>query len=102
MTNDNSDKNANPEPLFQQTLNGQNTNLYTGRKKPKGKNLSKLEKYHNRLISKFRRPSRRASLIGAGEKTNTQKAGKVRSADGLLLHCWGKLAFAFHLLVFNY
>ncbi len=36
------------------------------------------------------------------EKTHIQKAGKVRSADGLMLHCWGKLAVAFYLLVFNY
>ncbi len=36
------------------------------------------------------------------EKTNLQTASKVRSADGLMLHCWGKLAVAFFLLVFNY
>jgi hypothetical protein len=92
---------AYPEPDFRQTLNGQNTNLYTGRKKPKGKDLTKFEKYHNRLISKFRQPIE--SLFNwIHEKTQIQKASKVRSADGLLLHCWGKLAVAFYLLVFNY
>jgi len=92
---------AYPEPLFEQTLNGQNTYLYTGRKKPKGKDLTKFEKYHNRLISKFRQPIE--SLFNwINEKTYIQKASKVRSADGLMLHCWGKLAVAFYLLVFYY
>ena len=92
---------AYPEPDFRQTLNGQNTNLYTGCKKPKGKDLTKFEKYHNRLVSKFRQPIE--SLFNwIHEKTQIQKASKVRSADGLLLHCWGKLAVAFYLLVFNY
>ncbi len=92
---------AYPEADFRQTLNGQNTNLYTGYKKPKGKDLTKFEKYHNRLISKFRQPIE--SLFNwINEKTHIQKAGKVRSTDGLLLHCWGKLAVAFYLLVFNY
>ncbi len=92
---------AYPEPDFRQTLNEQNTNLYTGCKKPKGADLTKFEKYHNRLISKFRQPIE--SLFNwINEKTHIQKAGKVRSADGLMLHCWGKLAVAFYLLVFNY
>ena len=92
---------AYPEPDFRLTLNRQNTLLYTGCKKPKGADLTKLEKYHNRLISKFRQPIE--SLFNwINEKTNIQKAGKVRSADGLMLHCWGKLAVAFYLLVFNY
>jgi len=92
---------AYPEPDFRQILNGQNTNLYTACKKPKGADLTKLEKYHNRLVSKFRQPIE--SLFNwIHEKTQIQKASKVRSADGLLLHCWGKLAVAFYLLVFNY
>ncbi|HXG86308.1 MAG TPA: hypothetical protein VNI84_19980, partial [Pyrinomonadaceae bacterium] len=63
--------------------------------------LTKLEKYHNRLISKFRQPIE--SLFNwIHEKTNIQRAGKIRSADGLMLYCWGKLAVAFYLLVFNY
>ena len=92
---------AYPEPDFRQTLDRQNTLLYTGRKKPKGADLTKFEKYHNRLISKFRQPIE--SLFNwIHEKTHIQKAGKVRSADGLMQHCWGKLAVAFYLLVFNY
>ena len=92
---------AYPEPDFRRTLNQQNTNLYTGCKKPKGADLTEFEKYHNRLISKFRQPIE--SLFNwINEKTQIQRAGKVRSADGLMLHCWGKLAVAFYLLVFNY
>ncbi len=92
---------AYPETEFDQFLNGQNTRLLVGHKKPKGKNLTKPEKYHNRLISKFRQPIE--SLFNwINEKTNIQIASKVRSADGLMLHCWGKLAVAFFLLVFNY
>jgi len=92
---------AYPETDFSQTLRQQNTNLYTGCKKPKGADLTKFEKYHNRLISKFRQPIE--SLFNwIHEKTHIQTASKVRSADGLMLHCWGKLAVAFYLLVFNY
>jgi len=92
---------AYPEAEFELSLKEQNTQLYTGRKKPKGKELTEFEKYHNRLISKFRQPIE--SLFNwINEKTHIQKASKVRSADGLMLHCWGKLAVAFFLLVFNY
>jgi len=92
---------AYPEPEFEEFLKEQNTRLLVGRKKPKGKDLTKQEKYHNRLIAKFRQPIE--SLFNwINEKTNIQTASKVRSADGLMLHCWGKLAVAFFLLVFNY
>jgi len=92
---------AYPEIEFELLLNQQNTRLFTGRKKPKGKDLTKFEKYHNRLIAKFRQPIE--SLFNwINEKTRIQTASKVRSVDGLMLHCWGKLAVAFFLLVFNY
>ncbi len=92
---------AYPETEFEKSLKEQNTRLLTGRKKPKGADLTKFEKYHNRLISKFRQPIE--SLFNwINEKTQIQTASKVRSADGLMLHCWGKLAVAFFLLVFNY
>lgn len=92
---------AYPEPEFELSLKEQNTRLFTGYKKPKGTDLTESEKYHNRLISKFRQPIE--SLFNwINEKTNIQTASKVRSADALMLHCWGKLAVAFFLLVFNY
>ena len=77
------------------------TQLITPLKKPKGKNLTAAQKYHNRLTDKFRQPIE--SLFNwIFEKTNIQKASKVRSTDTLLIHCWEKLAVAFLLLVFNY
>lgn len=92
---------AYPETEFETSLKDQNTRLLTGFKKPKGKDLTKQEKYHNRLIAKFRQPIE--SLFNwINEKTNIQKASKVRSTEGLMLHCWGKLAVALFLLVFNY
>ncbi len=82
-------------------FNRQQTELVTGKKKPKGKMLTEVEKYHNRLISKLRQPIE--SLFNwINEKTEIQKASKVRSANGLLIHCWGKLVSAFYLLVFYY
>jgi hypothetical protein len=82
-------------------LKAQNTQLITPVKKPKGADLTEKEKYHNRLVSKFRQPIE--SLFNwIIEKTSIQKASKVRSTNALLIHCWGKLAVAFFLLVFNY
>ena len=82
-------------------LKKQNTTLIAPKKKPKGKKLTELEKYHNRLVSKFRQPIE--SLFNwIIEKTSIQKASKVRSTVALMIHCWGKLAFAFFLLVFYY
>lgn len=89
------------ESELEQSLKDQNTHLLTGRKKPKGKDLTKIDKYINRLLSKFRQPIE--SLFNwINEKTHIQTASKVRSTNGLMLHCWGKLAVAFYLLVFNY
>ncbi len=61
--------------------------LITPQKKPKGGDLTAAAKYHNRLVSKFRQPIE--SLFNwIIEKTNIQKAGKVRSTNALLIHCW--------------
>ncbi len=82
-------------------LKEQATEIITPKKKPKGKQLTEFEKYHNRLIAKFRQPIE--SLFNwLNEKTGIQKASKVRSTNGLLIHYWGKLAFAFWLFVFYY
>jgi len=46
-----------------------------------------FEKYHNRLIAKFRQPIE--SLFNwINEKTHIQTASKVRSANALVIHCW--------------
>ncbi len=44
----------NSHPKIELSLAEQNTQLYTGCKKPKGKDLTKLEKYRNRLIVPYR------------------------------------------------
>ena len=92
---------AYTEAEFELSLNRQNSHLLVGRKKPKGQELTAFDKYFNRLISKFRQPVE--SLFNwINEKTDLQTASKVRSTEALMLHCWGKLAVAFFLLVFNY
>lgn len=84
-----------------ESFNQQQTRLVTGQKKPKGRELSEIEKYKNRLIAKLRQPIE--SLFNwINEKTEIQKASKVRSTNGLMIHCWGKLVVAFYLLVFYY
>jgi hypothetical protein len=91
---------AFPDPTFQAMLNEQQTTLYAPRKKPKGKELSQTEKYYNRLVSKLRQPIE-SFFNWLINKTGIQRAGRVRSTEGLMLHCWGKLTVAFYLLVFN-
>jgi hypothetical protein len=92
---------AYPTPQIISHLKGQQTRLIAPRKKPKGKELTNDEHYYNRLVRRIRQPVE--SLFNwIEEKTGIQKASKVRSTDALMIHCWGKLAVAFFLLVFNY
>jgi Transposase DDE domain len=91
---------AYPDPTFQAWLEVQQTTLYAPKKKPKGKELSATEKYYNRLVSRLRQPIE-SFFNWLIDKTDIQRAGTVRSTEGLMIHCWGKLTFAFYLLVFN-
>jgi hypothetical protein len=92
---------AYPTPEIISHLKEQQTRLIAPQKKPKGKELTDDEKYYNRLVRRIRQPVE--SLFNwIPEKTGIQKASKVRSTDALLVHCWGKLAVAFFLLVFYY
>jgi len=91
---------AFPDPTLQRMLEEQRTTLYAPRKKPKGKELSKTEKYYNRLVSKLRQPIE-SFFKWLIDKTDIQRAGRVRSTEGLMIHCFGKLTFAMFLLVFN-
>lgn len=91
---------AFPDPTFQQLLEEQRTTLYVPRKKPKGQELSTAEKSYNRMISKLRQPIE-SFFKWLIDKTDIQRAGRVRSTEGLMVHCWGKLTFATYLLVFN-
>jgi hypothetical protein len=92
---------AYPAPDIIASLNKQNSRLIAPKKKPKGSGLTNDEKYYNRLVRSLRQPIE--SLFNwIQEKTNIQKASKVRSTDALFTHCWGKLAVAYFLLVFYY
>jgi hypothetical protein len=91
---------AFPDSIFEAMLKEQQTTLYTPIKKPKGKELSEEEKYYNRLVSKIRQPIE-SFFNWLIDKTDIQRASKVRSTEGLFIHCFGKLTFAFYLLVFN-
>jgi len=90
---------AFPDPLFQAMLKEQQTTLYVPRKKPKGQELSDTEKYYNRLVSRLRQPIE-SFFNWLIDKTDIQRAGAVRSTEGLMVHCFGKLTVAFYLLVF--
>lgn len=92
---------AFPDPNFEQMLEEQNTKLYTPMKKPKGKELSETEKSHNRMVNRLRQPIE-SFFNWLNEKTHIQTASKVRSTSGLMVQCFGKLAFASFLLAFNY
>ena len=92
---------AYPTPEIIAHLQQQHTRLVAPQKKPKGKALTLDEKYYNRLVRGIRQPIE--SLFNwVQEKTGIQRASKVRSTDALMIHCWGKLAVAFFLLVFYY
>ncbi len=88
------------DPTFHASLERQQTKLYTPLKKPKGTELTPNQKYYSRMVSRLRQPIE--SLFNwLIDKTDIQRAGTVRSTEGLMLHCWGKLTFAFYLLIFN-
>jgi Transposase DDE domain len=92
---------AYPTPEIISYLKERQARLIAPRKKPKGTELTKDERYYNRLVRRIRQPIE--SLFNwIEEKTQIQRASKVRSTDALMIHCWGKLAVAFFLLVFNY
>lgn len=92
---------AYPTPEIVAHLTAQQARLIAPIKKPKGKDLTLDEKYYNRLVRRIRQPVE--SLFNwIQEKTGIQRASNVRSTDALMIHCWGKLAVAFFLLVFNH
>ncbi|MDQ3711941.1 MAG: IS982 family transposase [Acidobacteriota bacterium] len=87
------------DAALKKQLAEQNTRLFVPVKKPKGKDQSESGKQLSRLVSKFRQPIE-SFFKWLNDKTQIQTAGSVRSANGLLLHCFGKLTFALLLLVF--
>ncbi len=92
---------AYPTPEIISHLKQQKTRLIAPQKKPKGRELTDEEKYYNRLVRRMRQRIERL-FNWVQEKTEIQRASKEGSTDALMVHCWGKLAVAFFLLVFNY
>lgn len=92
---------------FQQLGNSHNSFMLTPVKAVKGQSgsLKQWDKAANDLfsttVSRVRQPIE--SLFNwLIEKTDIQRASKVRSAKGLLVHVFGRLATAFIPLIFNF
>ena len=92
--------------FFERLFATQHAVMMTPVKAVKGQ--SEWEKQHDRAandlfskaVSKVRQPIE-GWFNWLIEKTDFQRANKVRSAQGLLVHVFGKLAAAFIYLVFN-
>ena len=91
---------AYPEEMFQKHLEKQQSKLRARVKKPKGGELSKIEKYHKRLISKFRQPIE-SFFNWLNEKTfitESEQSSFERCLNGALL---GKTDFCLFLARFQ-
>jgi len=88
-------------PLKERLAEDQNLDLLTPVKKDKGQNtLPAADKLFSEAISRVRQPIE--SLFNwINEKTGIQRASKVRSYQGLLVHAFGRLAAAMLLLALN-
>ena len=95
------DKAYASRPFKQLLQTTQHVNLLTPIKKSKGGELSPNQKHYNKLVSKIRQPIE-SFFKWLIDKTDIQRASTVRSTDGLLVHCLGKLSFALLLLNFYY
>jgi len=88
------------ESFFQSLFQNNNSIMYTPVKEPKGKSevLKKIDKAYNdlfsRAVSKVRQPIE-SFFNWLIQKTDIQKASKVRSTKGLLVHIFGRIAAAF-------
>lgn len=85
-----------------QALADYGTSLCTPDKKDKGQKVYKVghSGLWSRFVSRMRQPIE-SFFNWLLEKTDIQHAAKVRSSEGLQVHCYGKLTAAFYLLCFN-
>lgn len=100
------DKIYTDKKFFEDLLNENNSQMLTPVKAVKAKNIAlvQFDKAYNDLlstaVSTVRQPIE--SLFNwLIEKTDIQKASKVRSTKGLLVHLFGKIAAAFLKPIFN-
>lgn len=92
---------AYADQSFKAELEASRINLWTPTKKPKKADLSDVQKRFNKTVSSVRQPIE-SFFKWLIDKTDIQKAKQVRSTEGLLIHCLGKLTFALLLLNFYY
>jgi len=92
---------AYADTSFKLELEIRTIKLLTPFKKPKKESLSDEQKLFNKTVSSFRQPIE-SFFKWLIDKTDIQRASQVRSTDGLLIHCLGKLTFALFLLNFYY
>lgn len=87
-------------PLKEQLKEDQHVELHTPIRRKKGQAfLRSDQQLYGTLVSRVRQPIE--SLFNwIKEKTDIERASKVRSANGLLVHVFGKLAAAMFMFVF--
>lgn len=92
--------------FYKETEENKKLSVFTPVKAIKGESpeITQREKAARDLastaVSKVRQPIE-AFFNWLNEKTNIQRAMKVRSTSGLLVHTMGKMAIAFIILIFN-
>lgn len=87
------------DEAFKSELKQRQIQLLTPIKKPKKAKLTDEQKRFNKTISTFRQPIE-SFFKWLIDKTDIQRASSVRSTEGLIIHCLGKLTFALFLLNF--
>lgn len=92
---------AYADESFKAELKEQQIQLFTPIKKPKKENLTMEQKRYNKTVSSYRQPIE-SFFKWLIDKTDIQRASTVRSTEGLIIHCLGKLTFALFLLNFYY
>jgi hypothetical protein len=92
---------AYADESFKAELKERQIQLFTPIKKPQKENLTIEQKGFNKTVSSFRQPIE-SFFKWLIDKTDIQRASQVRSTEGLLIHCLGKLTFALLLLNFYY
>lgn len=92
---------AYADESFKSELSERHVRLFTPLKKPKKETLTDEQKRFNRTVSKIRQPIE-SFFKWLIDKTDIQRASSVRSTEGLMIHCLGKLTFALLLLNLYY
>jgi len=90
---------AYDDKSFKSLLETKQIRLLTPIKKPKKSELSIKQKRFNKTICSMRQPIE-SFFKWLIDKTDIQRASQVRSTEGLIIHCLGKLTFALLLLNF--